>query len=66
MERKSVMEKVKNMNGKMNRHYTLQYKEMEEIYENSKSWVDAIWNSFKYGYMQGQKATKSEMRKLQG
>lgn len=63
MARKSVIEKAESMIGKINPHYTLKSDELEELHNGSKSWFHVIANSFRYGYMQGMKAAKAEMKK---
>lgn len=63
MARKSVVEKAESMVGKINKHYLLSAGEVAELYNDSDDWFHAICNSFRYGYMQGVKATKAELRK---
>ncbi|MDD3251915.1 MAG: hypothetical protein PHV18_05075 [Lachnospiraceae bacterium] len=63
MARKSVIEKAENMIGKINPHYTLRTNEIVELHNGSEYWFRVIVNSFRYGYMQGMKAAKAEMKK---
>ena len=63
MARKSVIEKAESMIGKINPYYTLKSDELMELHNGSKDWFHAIVNSFRYGYMQGVKAAKAEMKK---
>ncbi len=36
---------------------------LNEIRENNENEFDAIWDSFKFGYLQGMKAAKAERRR---
>lgn len=63
MARKSIIEKAESMRGKINKHYLLNASEVAELYKGSDDWFHAICNSFRYGYMQGMKAAKAEMKK---
>lgn len=63
MARKSVIEKAESMVGKINKRYLLSASEVAELYNGSEDWFHAICNSFRYGYMQGVKAAKTEMKK---
>ena len=63
MARKSVIEKAESMAGKINKRYLLSAGEVVELHNGSGDWFRAICNSFRYGYMQGMKAAKAEMKK---
>ena len=60
---KNVIKKAKAMTGKINSRYDMGYDNIVEIYEGSQGWFDMISVSFKFGYLQGMKAAKAEMRK---
>lgn len=57
---KNVVEKAESMLGKIPERYTLSCGQMIELYEKSGDWFHIITNSFRFGYMQGVKATKAE------
>lgn len=59
---KNVIEKAEAMKGKINPYYDLRYGETMEIYGNSSDPFALIVNSFRFGYMQGMKAAKAEMK----
>lgn len=63
MARKSVIKKAESMVGKINKRYLLSASEVAELYNDSDDWFYAICNSFRYGYLQGMKAAKAEMKK---
>ena len=59
----NVINKARAMAGKINPYYTMRLNNIEEIYKNSDDHIDMIYNSFCFGYMQGMKAAKAEMKK---
>ena len=59
---KNVVEKAKGMIGRIPGGYDLSMSQLTELYEQSPNWVSLIGNSFRFGYMQGVKATKAEAR----
>ncbi len=59
----NVMEKSKSVIGKINPYYDMRMSNVKEIYENSANSFDMICTSFRFGYLQGMKAAKAEMRK---
>lgn len=63
MKRKSVIEKSESMIGKIDPRYALKSIEIAEIQNGSENWFYAICHSFNYGYMQGVKAAKAEMKR---
>lgn len=63
MARKSVIEKVESMMGIINKRYVLSTSEAFEVYEKTSGPIEAIAVSFRYGYMQGVKAARAEMKK---
>ena len=62
MAKKSVIEKAESMTGRINKRYALSTNEAFEVYEKTSGPIEAIALSFRYGYMQGMKATKAEMK----
>lgn len=60
---KNVVQKAESMTGKINPHYDLSIGNEQEIREKSKGSTDMILYSFRFGYLQGMKAAKAEMRK---
>lgn len=60
---KSAIQKANEAISKINPRYDMKQKEIEEIYENIDSPIKAICVSFRFGYLQGIKAAKAEMRK---
>ena len=60
----NTVEKAEKMLGKINNRYTLTAREMDEIYqEYNHDMFDLISCAFRFGYLQGSKAVKAEMRK---
>jgi hypothetical protein len=57
------MEKVEAAREIVNIRYTLSLREAFDIVENSRDWLEILSNGFDYGYMQGYKAAKAEMKK---
>ena len=57
------MEKIESTRSKVNPYYDMRVKDLQEIYENSQSVFDCIANGFRFGYLQGVKAAKAEIRK---
>lgn len=62
MARKSVIERIESVKGKVNERYSLRASEMVELYSQSRDLFHVITNSFEYGYLQGMKATKAELK----
>ena len=56
-----VIEKTRK--GKINPTYDMTFKNVEDILENSTDYVGAVLNSFVFGYAQGMRATKAEIKK---
>lgn len=63
MASKSIIEKAESMMRRINKRYSLSTNEAFEVYEKTSSPIEAIAVSFRYGYMQGMKAAKAEMKK---
>lgn len=59
----NIIEKSKLMIGKINPRYDMQIKEIDEICKNSENPIDMIYDGFRFGYLQGMKAAKAEMKK---
>ena len=62
MAQRSVIEKAESMTGRINKRYALRINEALEVYDKTASPIEAIAVSFRYGYMQGMKAAKTEMK----
>ena len=60
---KNIVEKAELVKGKINHHYSISIGEAIEIEEKSDGILEIISNSFAFGYMQGMKAAKAEMKK---
>lgn len=61
---KNVIEKAGSMSGKIPSGYQLDASQIVELYEAfSFDWFRLIVNSFRFGYLQGMKATKAEMKR---
>ena len=60
----NTVEKAEKMLGKINSRYNLTCKEMDEIYRGCNHDIfNIISCAFRFGYLQGSKAVKAEMRK---
>ena len=60
----NTVEKAEKMIGKINERYNLTCKEMDEIYRGCNQDIfNIISCAFRFGYLQGSKAVKAEMRK---
>lgn len=59
----NVVSKSKSLTGKINPYYDLSFENMCEIHEMYGGNFDVICCSFKFGYLQGMKAAKAEMKK---
>ena len=62
MARLNVMKLIEDNRGKINTKYDLAIRQIDEIESNSLSKLDLICNIFVFGYMQGIKAAKAELR----
>ena len=60
---KNVVEKAEAAKRKINRRYDITIGNMIEIGEKSDDIFSVISNSFAFGYMQGLKAAKAEVKK---
>lgn len=59
---KNVMEKIQSPDFVINQYYDATIQSINEIRDNSPSLFDAVYNAFKFGYLQGGKAAKTEMK----
>ena len=60
---KSMIKNIKAFKGKINPRYDMNCTNMQEIYKACGGTFEAISVSFEYGYLQGMKAAKSDMKK---
>lgn len=60
---KNAVQKAESMTGKINPHYDMSISNMKEIYRESIGVWDMIHYSFQFGYLQGMKAARAEMKK---
>ena len=63
MPRLNVMKVIEENKRKINTRYDLNVLGVNEILNNSTNSLDLICNGFVFGYIQGIKASKAEMRK---
>ena len=60
---KNVIKKTNDMAGMINPHYDMTFSNIMEIYNAySKQPFDLICSSFKFGYLQGMKAARAEIK----
>lgn len=57
---KSVYKAIEGI--KVNERYEMRVSNMLEIREHAKGYADAISDSFNFGYLQGMKAAKAEIK----
>lgn len=62
---KSVKEKVETSKIKINPRYDINTLEMLDLCKQEGATVEAAFLAFKYGYIQGTKAAKAEMRRAE-
>lgn len=60
---KNTMQVVRDSIGEINGRYDMCTDNAKDIYGASNDFFDMIVNGFRFGYMQGMKAAKAEMRK---
>lgn len=63
MAKINVEKTIKSVRGKVNPRYDIEYDAVLEIANKSDGLFWAIADSFAFGYAQGMKAAKAEMRK---
>jgi len=56
------MEKIQGVADIINPRYGMRFSHISTIYENSTGAFDMICKSFRFGYLQGMKAAKAEMK----
>ena len=59
---RNTMKLVEASIGTISNLYGMRIENIKDIYENSEDSIGMICNGFRFGYMQGMKAAKSEMR----
>ena len=62
-KRKTAIEVAQSTKGKVNPYYCLSLGDMDSLTDFSKDEWDLLYNFFCFGYAQGMKACKSEMKK---
>lgn len=60
---KKTMEIISNISGHINQEYNLYTNNIKDIYNASNNAYELICNGFTFGYEQGMKAAKAEIRK---
>lgn len=60
---KNTMEVINGANQSINSYYDMSLDNINDIYYNSNNAFDMIVNAFKFGYVQGTKATKAYIKK---
>lgn len=60
---RNTMELAQKANKVINKNYDIYGKNIMEITSESNNSVDMVVNGFRFGYMQGYKAAKAEMKK---
>lgn len=61
---KNVVEKAESMCNKIPSAYQLSVNQVNELYEAfSSNWFGLIVNCFRFGYLQGMKAAKAELKR---
>lgn len=60
---KNTMEVINGANQSINNYYDMSLDNLNDIYYNSDNAFEMICNAFKFGYVQGAKATKACIKK---
>ncbi len=60
---KNTMKLIEMSKGRINERYDICSKNFEDILDASTNQFETIAFAFRYGYMQGMKATRTEMKK---
>lgn len=63
MPRINTMNVINSTRGTINRYYDANLRDLLTIRDNAKGEYDLIYDGFVFGYAQGMKAAKAEMRK---
>lgn len=61
----NTMEFIERANSYIDNNYDMTINNVNDIYKNSNHPIDMMNLAFKLGYMQGMRATRSELRKEQ-
>lgn len=62
-EVKKVMQLVEKSIGHINENYDMSVENIEDIRKASMNTIELVINGFRFGYMQGMKAARAEMKK---
>lgn len=60
----NVMKVIKKTKGTINTLYDASYQNIIDIMDNNKSEIDMVCDAFTFGYAQGLKAAKTELKKV--
>lgn len=63
MAQLDVMKTIRDCIGKIDTRYDMRHNDVEVIAANSPTGYDLLCNGFRFGYAQGLKAAKAEMRR---
>lgn len=64
MSRKNIIEAVNGMTDKIPPHYDIRVMDLRKVIEEyAQDPIELVNYSFRYGYMQGMKAARAEMKK---
>ena len=63
---RNTMQLINGSVGKIDVRYDLYAENITDIYDASRNDFDLICNGFRFGYLQGMKAAKAEMKKAGG
>ena len=59
-QRKTVQERLEAAKITINRRYSMVFQEAVDIAKEDTGIIEKVFTAFKYGYLQGSKATKKE------
>ena len=62
MPRLNMRNTINNTKGKINYRYDMSCDNIRQIKRESRDWFDMVNDSFRFGYAQGMKAAKAEMK----
>ena len=62
-EVRNTMRLIEESNKKNNARYDMNIKNIDDIQQSNGDIFGMIYDSFRFGYMQGMKATKAEIKK---
>ena len=63
---KNIMQKIEQVRDKINPYYAASISDLYEIMDHSEDVYRLFNNAFRFGYMQGAKAVKAEMKRKVG